>query len=167
MDREKELEILKEMIGLMGFGDFSVNYDEEGGRFSVFINEGDYFKKIIPNFVAGLNSVFRLMVNKGEVEGEERGVIFVDVNNYRKEREGIILEIAKAAARKAATMKEEVSLPAMNAYERRLVHMELSSRPDVVTESMGEGKERYIVIKPAPSDSQQITSDKQQTEDNI
>lgn len=152
MDREKELEILKELIGLMGFGDFSVNYDEEGGRFSVFINEGDYFKKIVPKFVSELNCVFRLMVNKKCEEGEERGTAFVDINNYRKERENIILEIARAAARKAATTKEEVSIPAMNAYERRLVHMELSSRPDVVTESLGEGKERHIIVRPAISE---------------
>ena len=33
----------------------------------------------------------------------------------------------------------------MNAYERRLVHTELATRPDVKTESIGEGSERHIV----------------------
>jgi len=149
MDREKELEILKKTIELMGFSDFSANYDSENERFSVFVNEGDYFKKLVPNFVSGLNCVFRLIADKNRKEDEEYCSVFIDVNNYRKERDNIILEIARAAARKAATMNEEVSLPAMNGYERRLVHMELSSRPDVLTESAGEGKERHIIIKPA------------------
>jgi len=55
----------------------------------------------------------------------------------------------KAAARKSLAEKKEISLPPMNAYERRLVHVELSSRPDIKTESAGEGGERHIVIMPA------------------
>jgi len=163
MDREKEWEILKKTIELMGFGDFSANYDSENERFSVFVNEGDYFKKLIPNFVSGLNCVFRLIADKNRKEDEEYYSVFIDVNNYRKERDNIILEIARAAARKAATMNEEVSLPAMNGYERRLVHMELSSRPDVLTESAGEGKERHIIIKPA-TNSVQLTTNNLNTE---
>ena len=75
-------------------------------------------------------------------------VVFVDVNSYRKERENIILELARGAARKAAGTKTDITLPPMNAYERRLIHSELASRPDIKTESVGEGKERYVVVKP-------------------
>ena len=74
--------------------------------------------------------------------------VFVDVNNYRRERETIILEIARGAARKAVATKEEIALPIMNAYERRLIHTELASRPDIKTESVGEGRDRYVVVRP-------------------
>ena len=167
MDKDKELEILKKALEMMGFGDFSANYDSENGRFSVFVNEGEYFKKLIPNFVSGINCVFRLISDKDRKEGDEYNATFIDINNYRKERDNIILELARAAARKSATMKEEVSLPPMNGYERRLVHVELSSRPDVLTESVGEGKERFIIIKPATSDKSQTSIEKQETEDGI
>ena len=73
----------------------------------------------------------------------------VDVNNYRKKREDLIVELGRAAARKAMAEKTKVALPPMNAYERRLVHVELSSRPDIKTESAGEGGERHIIIMPA------------------
>lgn len=43
--------------------------------------------------------------------------------------------------------KSEIALPAMNAYERRLVHVEISTRPDLKTESVGMGKERHIIIQ--------------------
>mgnify|MGYP001613694030 FL=1 len=85
----------------------------------------------------------RMVAKKNGVEN-----IFIDINNYRKERENIIVELAKASARKALLAKEEIKLPPMNAYERRLIHVELSTRPDVKTESMGEGRERYVVVKP-------------------
>ncbi len=135
---------LKKLIEIMGFNDFSVNYEPGSNRFLIFINEGDFFKKFLPGFVTSLDYVVRLMANK---IGQE-GTVFIDINNYRRERENLILELARAAARKAMAVKEEVSLPAMNGYERRLVHLELSSHPDVKTESVGEGKSRFIIIKP-------------------
>ena len=135
---------LKKLIELMGFEDFSLNCDAEGNRFSLFVNEGEGFKKMLPLFVTNLDHLVKLMAKKKEGEP----VVFIDINNYRKEREGIILEIARGAARKAVATKEEITLPTMNAYERRLIHVELASRPDIKTESVGEGKNRYVVVKP-------------------
>jgi spoIIIJ-associated protein len=135
---------LKELISLMGFADFSVNYESESSRFVIFISEGELFKKLLPAFVSNLDYLVKLIADK-IIEDK---TVFVDINNYRRERENLIIELARAAARKTATTKEEVSLPTMNAYERRLVHLELSSHPDVKTESIGEGRERYIVVKP-------------------
>ena len=74
--------------------------------------------------------------------------IFLDINNYRHDREVLIAELAKAAAKKVFTTKQPVSLPAMNSYERRIVHVELALHPEVKTESAGEGKERYVIIMP-------------------
>ncbi|MEE8131710.1 MAG: R3H domain-containing nucleic acid-binding protein [Candidatus Paceibacterota bacterium] len=134
---------LQKIIELMGFSDFSISYDAEGSRFLIFLNEGEGFKKLLPYFVADLDYLVKLIAKKNDI-----GAVFVDVNNYRRERENLILELARAAARKSIATKEEVSLPIMNAYERRLVHLELVNRPDINTESVGEGKERRVVIKP-------------------
>ena len=135
---------VQKLIELMGFSDFSVSYDPEGGRFSIFINDEGFLKNSLPDFVADLEHLVRLMARKTN----EEKLAFVDVNNYRKERENLILELARAAARKAAASKQEVNLPTMNAYERRLVHLELASRPDIKTESIGERKERHVVVRP-------------------
>mgnify|MGYP001560888207 CR=1 FL=1 len=127
----------------MGFSDFSAEIVPEGRRISVFINEGEWVKTWIPRLINDLEAVLRLVAKKVGSES-----VFVDINNYRKERERLILEIAKAAAKKAVLTKTAISLPAMNAYERRLVHSELASRPDVKTESVGLGADRYVVISP-------------------
>lgn len=134
---------LKKLIELMGFDDFSVHYEDGSSRFSVFINNGEFFKKVLPSFVVNLDYLVKLMANKMDSSFS----VFVDINNYRKEREDLILELARAAARKVTATKQEISLPAMNAYERRLIHVELASRPDVSTESVGEGKNRYVIVK--------------------
>ena len=132
---------IEEMIGLMGFKDYSVSVQSIPPKVSVIINDSA-IKDQLPAMVLSLNSLVRVMGKKLNLEP-----IIFDINNYHKERENIIIDLAKAAARKVVATKEPVTLPAMNAYERRLVHTEIGMRPDVKTESMGEGKDRCIVVK--------------------
>lgn len=140
-DFKKNLETL---MGFMSFRSFSLNHDSEGNRISLFIDDREINSQSLPGFINAFDHVVKLMFKKISPEK----TIFVDVNNYRHEREGLILELARGAARKAVGTKVEINLPAMNAYERRLIHAELASRPDVKTESVGEGKNRYVVVKP-------------------
>lgn len=131
------------MLELAGFENPNVDADQENRKLLVFINEGEWFKKAVPTLLNDINHLIKVVAKK-----QNLGHVVVDVNNYRLERERLILELAQAAARKAIATKQEVELPPMNAYERRLVHTELATRPDIKTESIGEGKERRVVIKP-------------------
>ena len=139
------MEILKQTIeqilGASGL-DFSLDVDAEGKRVNIFIHNEDIANRFLPVLLQDLDHLVRLMAKKMKLDR-----VMVDVNNYKKERERIIIELAKAAARKALLEKKEITLPAMNAYERRLVHMELATRPDIKTESIGEGESRQVTIK--------------------
>lgn len=73
----------------------------------------------------------------------------LDVNSYRQEKNDSIVNMAKNFAQEALTERRAVVLRPMTPYERRLVHMELSSNEKVKTESIGEGENRRVVIKPA------------------
>ena len=140
---EEIKQTIQKTLELIGFNEVSVDVDAVNKKVIIFINEGEWIKKLLPTFVSDIERVANLIGKKQNISP-----IFVDINNYRKERENLIVEIAKAAARKATASKEEVKLPAMNSYERRLVHTELSTRPDVKSESAGEGKDRCVVVKP-------------------
>ena len=137
--------IIKQLLELGGFRDFSVEADIEGKRISIFIHDFD-IKDLLPKIILDFERIAKLALKKIDPASIENLVL--DMNNYRRERERIISELAKAAARKVLMNKQEVQLPAMNAYERRIVHMELASRPDVKTESSGLGPERHIIVKP-------------------
>ena len=135
---------IKKTFDLIGFTDYHLEIKLDERRGSVFIYEDqNMVKENLPAIVDAMNHVLQMVAKKNQIEA-----IFLDVNNYRHDRERLIAELARAAAKKAATTKTEVSLPAMNSYERRLVHMELAVHPEVKTESAGEGKERYVIIKP-------------------
>lgn len=137
---------IKELLEIGGFRDFSADADVEGKRISLFIHELDMDKEALPKLILCFERIAKLISKKLDPAAEDN--LILDINNYRRERERLIAELAKAAARKVLMNKQEVKLPAMNAFERRIVHMELASRPDVKTESFGLGPERHIIVKP-------------------
>ncbi len=93
-----------------------------------------------------LEQVLKLMFIKNT---EELNLI-LDVNDYRKSRAIYLIDLAKQAVNRVRnTQKAEALLP-MTSYERRVVHMELASCPDIATESIGEEPYRRVVIKLYP-----------------
>jgi len=135
---------IKNTLDRIGFKDYHLEIKLDERRGSVFIYEdAEMVKENLPAIVDAVNHILQMVAKKNQVEA-----IFLDVNNYRHDRERLIAELARAAAKKVSATKTEVSLPPMNSYERRLVHVELAVHPEVKTESAGEGKERYVVIKP-------------------
>ena len=74
--------------------------------------------------------------------------IDLDINGYKKKKIEYLKELARSVADDVALMKEEKILPSMPAYERRIIHMELSEREGIITDSIGREPERKIVIKP-------------------
>ncbi|MFA4999285.1 MAG: R3H domain-containing nucleic acid-binding protein [Parcubacteria group bacterium] len=135
-------EITTKLLPLFGFKEASVEIDEEKKRVSLKIDDGTINAKNMPALINAFNRVLKLIAKK-----YDEGPITVDVNNHHREREKLVVELAKAGAKKAATTKGDVVLPPMNAFERHLVHEEISVRPDLKTESVGEGQSRRVVIK--------------------
>ena len=76
--------------------------------------------------------------------------IDLDINDYKKKKKEYLKEMARSVADEVALTKKEKILSSMPAYERRIVHLELAEREDVVSESMGQEPERKIVVKLRP-----------------
>lgn len=135
---------IKRFVELLGFSDYKLEIDSTHRRGELFIHSDEALvREQLPVLIDAVNHLLQLVARK---RGEPP--VFLDVNNYRRERERLITELARAAARKALATKGEVPLPAMNSYERRLAHLELAHHPEVTTESFGKGKGRYVVVKP-------------------
>jgi len=75
-------------------------------------------------------------------------LIELDINDYKERKKEALQEIIKDIADEVVSQKKEKILPPMNSYERRIVHVTLQNRNDVKTESLGEGEQRRVVIKP-------------------
>lgn len=138
---DKFLEKANKILNLMSLENPRLNCDTEHRRLSIFVDD-PLTQNQIAVLLGAFDHLFNLMLKK-----EDQLNYIVDLNYYRKERERLILELARAAAHKAALTKSEVELPPMNAYERRLVHVEITTHPELKTESVGIGRERRVVIK--------------------
>jgi len=67
---------------------------------------------------------------------------------YRQKRTDYLTALAQDTAVKVAETGEPLALYNLNPFERRIVHVALSERKEIVTESQGEGKSRFLVVSP-------------------
>ncbi|MGD9570518.1 MAG: protein jag [Thermoleophilia bacterium] len=82
-------------------------------------------------------------------EGGARRRVSLDADGYRARREAALVDLAGQAAAEALEHGEEIELDAMTPHDRRIVHMALKDRTDVVTRSEGEEPRRRIIVEPA------------------
>ncbi len=74
----------------------------------------------------------------------------LDVNGYKEKKTDYLRQLAKSVADDVALSKEEKVLPPMLPYERRIVHLELADRENIITKSIDRGSDRRIIVKPYP-----------------
>lgn len=92
--------------------------------------------------------VYLMLLGQKVITDQDNIQVVVDVNDYRRNREEKIHAMAENFAKEVIANKEPVILEPMSAYERRLIHMELSKNSKVTTESIGEEPRRRVVIRP-------------------
>lgn len=81
---------------------------------------------------------------------EERKPVVVDAAGYRERRRISLESLADRAASDAVESDCPVPLEPMTAVERKIVHLYLAEREDVVTSSEGMEPSRHVVVAPAP-----------------
>lgn len=81
-----------------------------------------------------------------KIIGEDKKVS-VDVNDRRLRQDEMLKTKAKIIADRAKEYKRDVEMDPMSSYERMLVHTVLEEIPFVKTESIGEGRNRRVVVK--------------------
>ena len=72
----------------------------------------------------------------------------IDIEGYKQRRYQALQIFARRMAEQVKAKEEPFTLEPMSAYERRIIHLTLADHPDVITESIGEGEARKVVIQP-------------------
>jgi spoIIIJ-associated protein len=76
----------------------------------------------------------------------------VDIADYKKNRADRLSEQAKTWVEEVKQSGEPKHLQPMNAADRRTIH-KLAADEGLDTESVGEGRDRHIVLKPAQAEA--------------
>ena len=158
LDEKKKLieESTKDLLEKMGFkatvytattvtSNHGESEDDAPISAEIQLNESKYLIGKHGVNLAALQHLLRIFVRK---QAGEQINFSVDVNGYREDQRQSIVDFTNEMAEKAFQEKKAIILRPMNAYERRLVHVELADHEGVKTESIGEGEERKVVIKP-------------------
>ena len=74
--------------------------------------------------------------------------VYVNIGDYREKREEALMHMAQRAAERALSMQRPVEISHLSASERRVIHLTLSGDERVETESIGEGLDRRLLVKP-------------------
>ena len=120
-------------------------YEEEKGRYKVIL-EGQKLGALIGRRGETLDAIQQLTnyaVNSGS---EKRIRVHVDAENYRARREASLESLAMKVAGKVKKYRRSVTLEAMNAYERHVIHAALQDVPGVNTYSIGTEPNRRVVV---------------------
>jgi len=80
--------------------------------------------------------------------GHEYSRVNIDVADYKKSKADRLAEIAVEWIDAVKKSNEPMSLRPMNSADRRIIH-KVASEAGLSTESVGEGRDRHIVLKPA------------------
>ena len=125
----------------------SMEVDDQDARFLKVVIEGEDLGRLIGYRGNTLNSLQLIFAQILSSEIGEPIPVLIDVNGYRDRRSKYLESLALRAAREAKESGQDIELPPLGAFERRIVHLHLKKEKGVSTISEGEGRERHIIVK--------------------
>lgn len=78
--------------------------------------------------------------------------VTLNIGNYREKREQTLTSLAKRVSAQVLNSGRSRTLEPMNPYERRIIHTAVQEIEGVVSNSVGEGSGRRVVISPEGGD---------------
>lgn len=78
--------------------------------------------------------------------------VTLNIGNYREKREQTLVSLAKRVSEQVLRTGRSRTLEPMNPYERRIIHTAVQEIEGVVSNSVGEGSGRRVVVSPEGGD---------------
>lgn len=137
---------IKDILSYFGETGSSIDeYDGDNGELILDINGGD-LAVLIGRHGRTLDALQMVVSSLLSSTLGFHYPVVVDIEGYKSRRKNKVQSLARSAAARAKKQHGSVSLPPMNAYERRLVHLALVDDDSVVTHSEGEEPMRHVVV---------------------
>ncbi len=140
-------EVLENILGMMALeGSFEV--DEKETEVKVTIETADPGRLI--GFRGETLDALQLLVNQiVSKKSETFKRVVIDVEGWRKNKEEDLTKCAKVWAEEVKESGKEMELEPMPSWQRRIIHLAIEEVEGVSSESIGDGRDRHLVIKTA------------------
>ncbi|MFV0532184.1 MAG: protein jag [Cumulibacter sp.] len=136
------LERLLDILDLDG----DIDLDVEGSRAVVAVDGGD-LKHLVGQRGQTLDALQELTRLAVTAQTGARSRLMLDIDGYRAHERERLTQLAVDAIKEVRAAGTEKRLPAMNPFERKVVHDVVGAESDVVSESAGEQPNRRVVIR--------------------
>ena len=110
-----------------------------------------------------LNELTKLAVS---TKFKKKFKILLDIGDYKDKKYFRVISIAKKTAKEVLKTHIDTMLDPMTPDERKKVHNALSTWKNIKTESIGDGKNRRIVVKYVPTNTTTSTTETSTTENS-
>jgi len=151
---------VKGVVERMRIGDFEISESEENDELVAIQIQGEAAGRLSGG-EARTSDAIQLLANQAAMrisEGEPKRVV-LDVDGEGSARQKLLEKVADRAAQRAQSTGRPVALEAMNARDRRIIHVALREMEGVATMSVGEGRYRQVVVVPEGSPEYKEASD--------
>jgi len=154
--------LLSGIMERMGIkAELSATEDEDIIKINIQTEESDLIIGREGDVLNALQFIVNKVVNK---EPEGRKLVTLDAFGFRDKRGEALASVARSLAEKAIKQKRIVRLSALNAQDRRLIHLALKENPDVTTQSEGEGLFRQLLIIPRNLEGRSLRNERRRGE---
>ncbi|MEK7559038.1 MAG: R3H domain-containing nucleic acid-binding protein [Patescibacteria group bacterium] len=148
MEKKKKIiqKTTKELFKLLEIeGDITVGLDDEMASIVLSTEDSGIVIGRHGDMLESLQTILALCVSK-KLDKFYR--ISLEVGDYKKNREEWLRSMVIDTKDRVLSENREITIPSLKAWERRIVHLSLSDDKEVVSESIGEGKDRVLLIRP-------------------
>lgn len=143
---QKIQEVAEKLLSMLGIeATVTVNADDESTQVILDTEESGMLIGYHGETLESLQTILSLVASR---ELGEFVRVSIEVGDYKKNRVEYLKHLVQQAKEQALSQNNGVSLSNLKSWERREVHMMLADDQEVTTESMGEGRDRVLVVKP-------------------
>lgn len=142
-------EVLDNLLGMLLLeGSYEIEEKDEGFLVSVETKDAGRLIGVRGESLDALQLIINQIMSRniGDEKAEFKRVI-LDVEGWKKQREEDLSKNAQNWGKQVLADDREMALEPMSAWQRRVIHTVIGEIKGLQTESIGEGRDRHIVIK--------------------
>lgn len=149
---------LEDLLSFFGLNTDIYATTEDGEVIELHVPSSHMNGFLIGNRGETLRSMQFLVSSALKNQGLEPSRINVDIADYKKARTDRLAQQAEEWIKSVQETGQAKELPPMNSAERRTVH-KVANEAGLITESIGEGRDRRVVLKPATTQSKETPAE--------
>ena len=143
---ENAKDFLTELVSDMRFDlDVSAEWNDEGCLLNLSGRDAHFALAENGEMLDALEVVLFQAFGR-ELEREHR--IVVDADGFRQTRRSELHAMARFAGEQVRKNGRPFTFGVLNSTERRVIHLALQQEEDLITESVGDGRDRRLQVRP-------------------